>query len=913
MPLDILAIQRIYGANMSFHTGDDVYALSTDLAYRTIWDADGTDTIDASGLPSGFTPIIDLNSGAYSGRNALNALTAIAYGTVIENAIGSTNNDTIIGNAANNNLSGGAGDDTISGGDGDDTINGGSGSNILNGGPGNDIISGVGLDTILGGDGNDTISIARGIAHGNAGNDTISIESGSGEAEVFGDDGDDNITLKSGTAHGGNGADTITVILGNSVLSGDAGNDTLTGAAGPDVLDGGTGADTMIGGFGNDTYVVDDTGDAITENSGEGTDIVQSSISYVLGPNLDNLTLIGTAAIDGTGNADNNVITGNGNNNTLNGGGGVDELRGGPGNDSYILNDGLLSEPLDAVLESVNEGIDFVFTPFNYTLPANVENLTLTGSDNVNGTGNELDNVLTGNGGNNVLDGGAGTDTAIYSGDRSGYTITLHSDGSFTVTGSGAGTDTLSGIEFLQFVNDRLNSTRTFPAPRPPSVTPTGPQMVATNHSVAASSLFSATDPDGDTITQYEIQDVGTDATSGHFTLNGVAQPQGDATFTISAAQLGQLQYSGGSVVGSEPVWVRASDAGTFGDWKRFVINTEPNQGPVVTPPAGTLPVLMNRSVAASLLFSAADPEGDTVVQYELQDVGTGATSGHFTLNGIAQPQGDATFTVSAAQLSQLQYAGAGVAGSEAVWVRASDGTTFGDWTRFVMRSENVYSGPVVVPKADTQTVLTGSSVAASSLFAALDPDGDAITQYEFQDVGTTDGRFLLNSAVQPQGDATFTVSAAQLSQLQYTSLFLGSEPVWVRASDGTAFGDWTRFVMSTESSLFGPLIKPTADTQTVVSGRSVPASSLFSAVGRDAITQYEFQDVGAGATSGRFTLNGVAQPQGDASFAVSTAQLGLLQYTGGSATGSEAVWARASDSTGFGDWKRFAMSTIAA
>ncbi|HKA45803.1 MAG TPA: hypothetical protein VKF40_27690, partial [Burkholderiales bacterium] len=189
------------------------------------------------------------------------------------------------------------------------------------------------------------------------------------------------------------------------------------------------------------------------------------------------------------------------------------------------------------------------------------------------------------------------------------------------------------------------------------------------------------------------------------------------------------------------------------------------------------------------------------IAQYQFQDVGGGATSGHFTLNGITQPQGDATFTVSAAQLGQLRYAGGSVAGSEAVWVRASDGTTFGDWKRFMMSTGTVYLGPVVMPKADTQTVVVNHSVDASSLFGAIDPDGDAIAQYQFQDVGggATSGHFTLNGVTQAQGDATFAVSAAQFGQLQYTGgSVAGSEAVWARASDGTNFGDWQRFVMST-------------------------------------------------------------------------------------------------------------------
>ena len=73
------------------------------------------------------------------------------------------------------------------------------------------------------------------------------------------------------------------------------------------MLDGGAGADTMSGGAGNDTYVVDDAGDVVTEAAGEGTDTVRARVSYTLGANVENLTLTGTGAINGTGNALDNV------------------------------------------------------------------------------------------------------------------------------------------------------------------------------------------------------------------------------------------------------------------------------------------------------------------------------------------------------------------------------------------------------------------------------------------------------------------------------------------------------------------------------------------------------------------------------------------------------------------------------
>ncbi len=123
---------------------------------------------------------------------------------------------------------------------------------------------------------------------------------------------------------------------GNDTLTGGAGNDYISGEAGADTLIGGAGNDTMIGGTGNDTYRVDSTTDTITENASAGTDIVQSSVSYTLGANLENLTLTGASAINGTGNTLDNTITGNASDNTLDGGAGFDTLIGGTGNDTYM-------------------------------------------------------------------------------------------------------------------------------------------------------------------------------------------------------------------------------------------------------------------------------------------------------------------------------------------------------------------------------------------------------------------------------------------------------------------------------------------------------------------------------------------------------------------------------------------------
>jgi len=197
-------------------------------------------------------------------------------------------------------------------------------------------------------------------------------------------------------------------------LIGTVNNDTIIGLAGNDKLDGKAGSDNLQGGTGNDTYTVDSTGDIVTENLNEGTDTIRSYITYTLGNNLENLTLLGGSNLSGTGNALSNTLLGNNGNNNLSGGAGNDILDGGAGNDTTqggLGNDTYtLSSASDVVIENANEGTDTVKTYLSYTLGNNLENLTLLGNADIDGTGNSLNNSLTGNNFNNILSGGDGSD-----------------------------------------------------------------------------------------------------------------------------------------------------------------------------------------------------------------------------------------------------------------------------------------------------------------------------------------------------------------------------------------------------------------------------------------------------------------------------------------------------------------------
>lgn len=210
--------------------------------------------------------------------------------------------------------------------------------------------------------------------------------------------------------------DILRGLGGNDSLFGLAGNDRVEGGLGNDRLDGGVGNDVMIGGAGNDTYFVNAAGDRVIEGAGGGTDTVFSRVSFTLGPNVEHLVLLGSGNINGTGNALNNSLTGTigannlrglGGNDMIISLGGHDRLEGGTGNDTYVLNC-----PCTTIVELPGAGTDLIRTPLNFflTTTPQVENLTLIGTGHVDGNGNGLANVITGNNGRNALSGAAGND-----------------------------------------------------------------------------------------------------------------------------------------------------------------------------------------------------------------------------------------------------------------------------------------------------------------------------------------------------------------------------------------------------------------------------------------------------------------------------------------------------------------------
>jgi trimeric autotransporter adhesin len=284
------------------------------------------------------------------------------------------------------------------GNEGANTIYGNSAANVLVGGLGSDYLSGgYGVDTMVGGQGDDTYEVADPgdiiVESAGEGVDLVlAISSYTMAANL------ENMQLSfSGLTGTGNALDNL--------ISSFTGGNTLYGAGGNDRLESFGGIDTLAGGSGDDVYVIGNAGSVIVENAGEGNDWVEVAASYALTDNVEGLQLVGSDAVNGTGNAVGNTLIGNSAANVLDGGAGADSMQGLGGDDTYVIDNAG-----DAVSELVGQGVDTVRASVSWALGANVEDLVLTGTAAINGTGNVLDNVLTGNSADNTLAGGAGND-----------------------------------------------------------------------------------------------------------------------------------------------------------------------------------------------------------------------------------------------------------------------------------------------------------------------------------------------------------------------------------------------------------------------------------------------------------------------------------------------------------------------
>jgi serralysin len=542
----------------------------------------------------------------------------------------------------------------------------------------------------------------------------------------------------------------------------------------------------------------------------------------------------------------------------------VENANGGTGNDTIIGND---------VANTLNGG---------------------AGNDSLSG-GNGND-ALIGGPGNDTLDGSSGTDIAVFNGLQSQYQIIRFSNGSIQVadlrSGSPDGTDTIFNIDLFQFSDAIVSALN-----QPPAVV--AADVAATKGQVfAASSLFSVSDADNNPITKYQFADGMPDAVSGHFVVNGFAQPA-NQIIEITASQLGQTFFQSGS--SPDLLGVRAFDGIDWGQWSFFSVNAPINHAPVTT----TYDITATKgqtSLLASALFSVSDADGDTITKYQLADGIPDTTSGYFIINGVAQPANQ-VIEITAAQLTQASFQ-LGTT-TDTLGVRTFDGYDWGAWSIFHINPP-VNHAPVVT--ASNVTAGHGQNFAFSTLFSAGDADGDTITMYQLADgIGDpASGHFIIDGAIQPANEV-INLTAAQLAQTSFQS-GSGTDVVGVRAFDGFDWGAWKINNVNAPVDV-APVVS--GDNVSLAVNDSVAVSTLFSLsdAENDAILKFQFADGMPAASSAHFDIGSVTQAANQI-IEVLAADVGQVYVDAGATAGLDVFAVRAYDSMLWSDWHFFNVTT---
>ena len=557
-------------------------------------------------------------------------------------------------------------------------------------------------------------------------------------------------------------------------------------------------------------------------------------------------------------------------------------------------------------------------------------------------------------------------------------------------------------------------------------VVSTSDVTVSTGGSIPVSTAFTVTDADGDAITSYQLFDASAGSTSGALAVNGVTQTTGD---TITVSSLDTVTFTGGTAAGVDSIWLRAADAGGYGDWESAEILTTvsgSNIAPVVS--ATNVNIGSGTSSAVSTIFSVTDSNGDAITAYELWDENAGASSAVLTVSGTAQT---AQTLVSVTSLSDVAITGGSSASVDQIWLRAFDGTDWSSWTSAeVTTSATSNSVPIIA--AANQSVAAGATVSITDVFTVSDAEGNAITAYEVYDGTATasSGAITLNGTAQTAGNV---ISFTDPSTIAFAGGSIsGTDTIWMRAFDGTGWSAWTSAVLTTTGSTttddvgsttstagsinlggtvngslevagdadwygvtlaagteytidlkgapsgVGTLADPRlyvydaagalvggnddggtglesqlaftpSTTQTyylaarhfddsvagtyelsITGGSSVNVaptvtglaptlntsgsaqiSELFTVVDAngDAITQYQLWDNGSASSSGYFAINGVKQ---SALTTLTVTDISTVSYVGGTASGSETIWLRATDGTAYSDWVATTVTTSA-
>jgi hypothetical protein len=397
----------------------------------------------------------------------------------------------------------------------------------------------------------------------------------------------------------------------------------------------------------------------------------------------------------------------------------------------------------------------------------------------------------------------------------------------------------------------------------PPAVTAPNEQ-VAANSTLAASSLFTARDPDGDTITQYNFwQDPR--GTASHFVVDGVAQ---GVSHAIAASDLANASFVTGSGT-TDSLWVQAYDGTLWSPWVHFTVTAaaQNDQPPAVTAGNTVSYAAQAAPVAIDPGIKLIDPDNATLAGATVSIAGgflSGDTLGFTNQNGITGSYNAAAGSLmlsGTASLANYQAALASVSFASSLQDPTHGGADMQRTVSFVANDGALSSAaatttinvgapvhaqnlaPVVT--APNEQVAANSTLAASSLFAARDPNGDTITQYNFwQDPRGTASHFVVDGVAQGVSHA-INVAASDLANASFVTGAGTTDSLWVQAYDGTQWSPWTHFSVTAQAA-------------------AAPAQAALAAPAAPQVTETLANDTGSSSSDGitsAATVSGAADP----------------------------------------------------
>ncbi|MGE9009791.1 hypothetical protein ACO2JO_14485 [Leptospira interrogans] len=418
---------------------------------------------------------------------------------------------------------------------------------------------------------------------------------------------------------------------------------------------------------------------------------------------------------------------------------------------------------------------------------------------------------------------------------------------------------------------------------------------------------LSYSDANGDAATKYQFWDSGTAANSAYFFTSSNSHWAANTTIEVSASDLANVWVKGGSATGSETLWVRAFDGHDWGAWDTFAITTT-NSVPVANVNDHSLHV--GQWAKIDSWISAVDGDNDTITKYQFWDSGTAATSAYFWTPTNSHWAANTTIEISAADRANVWIQGGSATGSETLWVRAFDGNEWGAWDTFTLTT-TTNTAPVAT--INDQSMHVNQWAKPQNWLSATDAEGDTITRYQFWDGGGAAGSGYFwsgpTNTFWPAGTA-IDVSAADLGNFWLRSgAATGSDTMYVRAFDGTAWGSWDSFTLTSTNAT--PIA--TINDQTLSAGQwaKVVNWTTSSDADGDTITKYQLWDGNSATTSAYFWTPDNFHWQAGTAIDVTASNLANVWVQGGTAGGSDTMYIRAFDGTGWSAWDNFTLTTL--